>query len=65
VKEPPSKAREAIQNQTLTVNHDLFDADGQGMVAYQWQSSMDGAQCTDVAGGNGSFPRLHHFEKHG
>jgi Ca2+-binding RTX toxin-like protein len=45
---------QTLQNQTLTVSHDLADADGLGTVAYQWQSSEDGTQWTDVAGGNDS-----------
>jgi Ca2+-binding RTX toxin-like protein len=43
-------AGSAMQNQTLTASHTLGDLDGLGAIDYQWQSSADGTNWSDVAG---------------
>ncbi|MDH4583800.1 tandem-95 repeat protein, partial [Pseudomonas sp. BN415] len=40
----------ALEGQTLTASHSLFDADGLGVVGYQWQTSADGSSWSDLAG---------------
>ena len=40
----------SAENQTLTAANTLTDVDGLGAIAYQWQSSTDGASWTDIAG---------------
>jgi Ca2+-binding RTX toxin-like protein len=41
---------DAIQNQTLTVVNTLADLDGMDAVGYQWQSSIDGSEWSDISG---------------
>jgi Ca2+-binding RTX toxin-like protein len=45
----------ATQNQSLIASHTLADAEGLGAVAYQWQSSIDGATWTPIAGATGEL----------
>jgi len=40
------------QGQTLTAANTLADADGMGPVSYQWQSSSDGSNWSDVSTGS-------------
>ncbi|MFK0270559.1 cadherin-like domain-containing protein, partial [Pseudomonas asiatica] len=40
----------ALEGQTLTASHTLADADGLGVVSYQWQASSDGSSWSDLAG---------------
>ncbi|WP_301103425.1 putative Ig domain-containing protein [Propionivibrio sp.] len=42
------------QNQTLTAANTLADSDGLGVIAYQWQSSTDGATWNAIAGATAS-----------
>jgi Ca2+-binding RTX toxin-like protein len=42
-----------VLTQTLNTNNTLTDADGMGVVAYQWQSSADGVTWTDIDGATG------------
>ena len=44
----------ATQNQTLTADYTLADADGLGEVGYQWQSRADGLTWTNIAGATGN-----------
>ncbi|WP_421249110.1 tandem-95 repeat protein, partial [Aeromonas sanarellii] len=44
----------ALQGETLTASHNLVDADGLGMVVYQWQRSPDGITWSNVSGAVGS-----------
>ncbi|WP_459724443.1 calcium-binding protein, partial [Sideroxyarcus sp. TK5] len=48
----------AKQNQTLTAANTLADADGLGIIAYQWQTSTDGAIWTDVVGATSNYFNL-------
>ncbi len=38
------------ENQTLTANNNLADADGLGTLNYQWQQSTDGTNWTNISG---------------
>ncbi|WP_429534836.1 cadherin-like domain-containing protein, partial [Pseudomonas silensiensis] len=40
----------ALEGQTLTASHSLADADGLGVVGFQWQTSTDGANWSNLAG---------------
>ncbi len=40
----------SMQGQVLTASNTLADADGLGMISYQWQSSSDGVRWTNIAG---------------
>ncbi|MFZ2300910.1 MAG: putative Ig domain-containing protein [Gallionella sp.] len=40
----------ATQNQTLAAGNTLADADGLGSIGYQWQSSTDGANWSNITG---------------
>jgi Ca2+-binding RTX toxin-like protein len=44
----------ATQNQTLTASNSLADADGLGVIGYQWQSSIDGNTWTAISGAIGA-----------
>ena len=44
----------ASQNQTLSASNTLADIDGLGSIGYQWQSSTDGSNWSDVAGASSS-----------
>ncbi|WP_329603645.1 cadherin-like domain-containing protein [Pseudomonas putida] len=40
----------ALEGQTLTASHTLADADGLGVIGYQWQTSSNGTSWSDLAG---------------
>ena len=44
----------ATQGQVLTAGNTLADADGLGVIGYQWQSSGDGVTWTNIAGATAS-----------